>query len=504
MVDDQSERDRARSTRARLRAARAGARGEGGRPVWAGEPAAIYCRISHLKDEDQTGVERQEEICKEVAARLGLVVSPEHVLKDPNRSAWKRDRKRPGWDQLLTLARGKKIRHVIAYHPDRLMRQPKDLEELLGIADDADITLHGQANRRDLADPDDRFFLRIEVAHACRSSDDTSRRMKDKQLEDASEGKPKNGGRRTYGYDKTGWHIVDEEAEIIREVFALYLAGRSPHWIAEHLAAAGKTRDGNPWTARTVRDVLTNPSLAAIRMFHGQNIGQGRWPAIIDLGIWTETQERLTFRAVAAPSDGQERTFYLLRGLLMCSRCSVRMSGTGKGRYYICSRHQRTTTDARRCVRKIDARELEDFVSDAAIGLLEKIDITGATATVSGLPAPVQEAVDADQLELDELYDAWKSQEINSREYREMRKVVTDRIRAAKRRVTIARPAVEVLEGMTGPNARANWTRMRASGDRERLNAVLRFLFGAVVIGPSTTPIGTFDYSRITFDKNEL
>lgn len=48
------------------------------------------------------------------------------------------------------------------------MRQPRDLEELLQIADDHDITLHGQANRRDLSDPDDRFFLRIEVAHACR------------------------------------------------------------------------------------------------------------------------------------------------------------------------------------------------------------------------------------------------------------------------------------------------------------------------------------------------
>jgi site-specific DNA recombinase len=36
------------------------------------------------------------------------------------------------------------------------MRQPRDLEELLQIADAHDITLHGQANRRDLADPDDR------------------------------------------------------------------------------------------------------------------------------------------------------------------------------------------------------------------------------------------------------------------------------------------------------------------------------------------------------------
>lgn len=111
-----------------------------------------------------------------------------------------------------------RIRHVLTYHPDRLMRQPRDLEELLQIADDHDIRLHGQANRRDLADPDDRFFLRIELAHACRSSDDTSRRLVDSMVDRAKEGRP-HTGRRRYGYDKTGTQIIPEEAAIVREVF---------------------------------------------------------------------------------------------------------------------------------------------------------------------------------------------------------------------------------------------------------------------------------------------
>lgn len=33
---------------------------------------AIYARISHIKDDDQTGVERQERICRETAIRLGI------------------------------------------------------------------------------------------------------------------------------------------------------------------------------------------------------------------------------------------------------------------------------------------------------------------------------------------------------------------------------------------------------------------------------------------------
>jgi DNA invertase Pin-like site-specific DNA recombinase len=51
-----------------------------------GEPAAIYCRISHTRDEDQTGVDRQERICREIAEWLQLRVEPTHIYVDNNRS----------------------------------------------------------------------------------------------------------------------------------------------------------------------------------------------------------------------------------------------------------------------------------------------------------------------------------------------------------------------------------------------------------------------------------
>ncbi|MET8854602.1 recombinase family protein [Streptomyces sp. NPDC004579] len=110
-----------------------------------------------MNDDDQTGVDRQERICRDIAERLGVTVSHDMIYVDNNRSAWQRNRKRTGWDELLEAARSGHVRHILTYHPDRLMRQPRDLEELLQIADDHNITLHGEANQRDLADPDDRF-----------------------------------------------------------------------------------------------------------------------------------------------------------------------------------------------------------------------------------------------------------------------------------------------------------------------------------------------------------
>jgi len=223
---DNSQRDRARKR-------------DGGVSGWVGQPAAVYCRISKAWDEDQTGVDRQERLCREVAERLGLAIVPGCVFVDNNRSAWQRSRKRPGWDALLGVIRAGRVAHVIVYHPDRLMRQPRDLEELLTLSDEHDITLHGQANRRDLSNADDRFFLRIEVAHSCRSSDDTSRRLRDALEDRARAGRPHASARRAYGYAPGGTAIVDSEAEIVREIFARYLDGDSPRQIAAELNERG-------------------------------------------------------------------------------------------------------------------------------------------------------------------------------------------------------------------------------------------------------------------------
>ena len=300
-----------------------------------------------------------------------------------------------------------------------------------------------------------------------------------------------------YGYDKTGWNIVPEEARVIQEIFRLFLAGKSPYQIADILCRKGETRNGKPWIARTVRDVLVNPHLAGYRRFQGEIIGNGKWPAIIDKGVWKEAQERLSFRANPAPSAGRAKHFYLLRGLIMCDRCGVRMAGTGRGAYYVCTRASWSKADPRRCVRRIKASVVEEFVSDAAIGFLEKLDVTGARATPSGLPPSVHEQLEAARNDLEELREGWKKGEFTAREYRGDRKVITDRIRALEKKAATTRPAVEVLEGMTGPNARATWKEMAENKEFERLNAVLRFLFGAVLIGESTTPVGTVDYGRI-------
>lgn len=474
------------------------ARSRHARVDWTGEPAAIYCRISHVNDDDQTGVDRQARICQELAERLQLEVPDALVFVDNNRSAWKRSRKRPGWDALLAAATEGRVRHIITYHPDRLMRQPRDLEELLQIADDQDITLHGQANRRDLADPDDRFFLRIEVAHACRSSDDTSRRLRDAMVDRAKDGKP-HGGKRRYGYDASGTAIVAKEAVIVREVFARYLDGDTPGVIAGDLNERGeRTSLDREWNPSTVRALLDSHHVAGLRVFRSEEIGEGEWPVIVTRGMWDEVRDRRAYRSAVAAETSPENRFYLLRGVVMCKRCAVTMAGSNGS--YLCARSQRSDSD--HCGRKVSAPTLEDFVEDAAINLLERLDITGSVAPPM-LSEKDQATIEADRQELADLKAMWESQELKTREYRAMRKTVEDRITGVQKKL-IVRPAVEVLEGLVGPDARKSWDRLKKAKEYHRMNAVLRFLFSAVIIDASTTRGRAFDFGRVDIDPNPL
>ncbi|MGW2392150.1 recombinase family protein [Streptomyces lydicamycinicus] len=498
--DDSNQQDEARLRRAhRARQAAGGKRANSSRADWSGESAAIYCRISHANDDDQTGVDRQEGICREVAERLGLIVSEDQVFVDNNRSAWQRKRKRPGWDALLDEARQGRVRHVLTYHPDRLMRQPRDLEELLQIADDHDITLHGQANRRDLADPDDRFFLRIEVAHSCRSSDDTSRRLIDSMVDRAKDGRP-HTGRRRYGYDKTGTEIVPEEAAVVREIFTRYLDGDSPVQLARDLYERGeKTAEGRDWSAPRVRDLLDNRHVTGIRVFRGEEIGDGEWPAIIDRGMWLEAQERRTYRAAAlTANDGRPSRFYLLRGIVVCTGCGKPMGGAGTK--YVCNHTHRL--DIPRCNRAVKASHVEEFVTKAALYLLERLDLTEVPSP-SSLSEEDQAAIDADRQELDDLKDMWESQELKTREYREMRKTVEARIAEVERK-RVVRPTAEVLQGLVGSAARESWKALEEAENYQRMNAVMRFLFAAVKIKEATKKGRQFDYGRLDIEQNPI
>lgn len=325
--------------------------------------AGIYCRLSYAPDGSLEKVEQQEDDCRELGERLHWTLSDSHVYVDNSRSAWKRNRKRPAWDRMLRDVEAGEIDGLLVYHGDRLIRQPYDLERLLGVADSRGVRLASPSGTRDLDSPDDRFILRIEAAQACREVDNTSRRVKRAIRARVAKGWTTNGGARPFGYGvqtgattrvdpETGTEVEvpvwdldrlnEAEAPYIPQIAERLLAGQSQGGIELWLAAEGVlTTEGNPMVRRAIRHIMCSPRIAGL-IEHEGDAYPARWPAALDHETWLDVRAYYERSAEAYPYPGRDRR-YLLSGHATCYRCqqTVRVKPSGgrnrkDSRIYVC------------------------------------------------------------------------------------------------------------------------------------------------------------------------
>jgi site-specific DNA recombinase len=289
--------------------------------------AGVYCRMSIAALNDPTKVEDQARISGELGERLGWEIAAgcgypdrDGVYTDNSRSAWQKNRKRPAWDRMLADVEAGKLGAVIVYHGDRLVRQPYDLETLIGLADGKGIRLASPTGMRDLDNTDDRFVLRILVAQACMESDNTSRRRKAQYERWRREGRTRPGGRggRAYGFATDGINLIPAEVPVIQEAAARVLAGEGTGAIARDLSARGHaTTTGGPWSHHALRKMLARPRYAGLMP---DGIRQAAWQPILDRETWEAVCAVLDAKAAGFGYATNARR-YLLSGIARCGAC---------------------------------------------------------------------------------------------------------------------------------------------------------------------------------------
>lgn len=278
--------------------------------------AGIYCRLSYRDDGTEERMERQEGDCRQIGNRLSWPISENHVFLDPARSAWQRNRRRPGWDAMLAAVEAGEIDALIVYHGDRLIRQPYDLERLLGIADSKGVRIASPSGTRNLDSADDRFILRIEAAQACKSSDDTSRRVRRAVKARAEQGRPTGGGVRAFGFEPGGMVRREAECEVLAAAVDRLLAGQSEGGVIRWLDTVSTTSQGNAWTRKSLVNILKSPRIAGL-VPHDGELFPAAWEPIISVETWADVQALLRRRAEEHPYQGRERR-YLLSGVAQC------------------------------------------------------------------------------------------------------------------------------------------------------------------------------------------
>jgi len=465
--------------------------------------AGIYARISYVRREDGTkerlGVERQVPPCRELARRKRWeVVEP--VYEDNDLSAYS-GKRRPGYEQLLADAKAGRINVILAWHADRLTRQPIENEALIALAERYGIQLATVTGEHDLATPSGRLHFRMLGSIARYESEHRAERLRLKFQEQARAGRPKGGGLRPFGFQADKLTVNEAEAVLLRQAAERLLAGDGPYAVLHDWRARGiVTPAGKVWSSTSLRRALLAPRTAGLREYRGEVLGPAAWPAILD----QTTRKRLVelFARDDRKRQGRPRT-YLLSGLATCGRdgCGRPLVGASAGAKrpkYACKKDYGHFGCGRTW---IDAPELDNYVTEMVITALSSpgfVDALQARLAVDGDTSALAAQLDADKRALAELtLDRYVRRIIEEPEYLAARRELDARIADAEEalaRQPQTRFLVDLPRGEE--ELRAAWQEW-GLGVRRR---VVRMVLRGLVITPPKRGLPRFDPDRVDPD----
>lgn len=285
--------------------------------------AAIYARQSLDRSGEGLAVDRQLADCRELCARHGWSIVGEHVDNDVSATS---GRERPAYRRLIDSVRAGGVDTIVAWAPDRLARRPRDLEDVLDLAEHNGLSLATVSGDVDLSTPYGKAVARIFGAIARQESEQKGARQKRANLQHAQAGHAR-WTRRPFGFDRDADRrvvVVEDEAAALKAAAVEILAGASIGSVAARWNTDGvPTSLGGRWTTRSVRAALLNPKLSGHVVYRGQVVAEGTWPIVLD----TATHDRLAARLTdpARRTQTSTRPRYLLSGLARCGRCGGRL-----------------------------------------------------------------------------------------------------------------------------------------------------------------------------------
>ncbi|MCK2258303.1 recombinase family protein [Crossiella sp. S99.1] len=323
-----------------------------------------YGRLSRVPDTGElekiaTQLADNKNRIKHVGGQLGEEFSD-------GMSAWKAGVRRPDWEKMLERARLGLSHGICIWHTDRLFRKPRDLETLIELADKGFLIVssHGV---RDLSNPDDRFILRIEVAQAAKSSDDTARRVKRRFQSRREEGKSHDNARvfgfpgrqrRRKGETKAAIdagidlpalpEVTAEQVRAERAAIAKgakdFLAGMTQSDIAAEWNAQGlRTTSGLTVTSMDIRQILAHARYAGLIEHQGEIVGEiADADPIFDEQTFYRIRAKIASRRRGALAGVKSVASGIMRcgqcGNPMYSRFGTRNAAGVKSRAYQCRR----------------------------------------------------------------------------------------------------------------------------------------------------------------------
>lgn len=288
----------------------------------------IYGRVSKAEaKEDTTSIPVQLRDCRRRAEAEGWQVAAEWA--DRGKSGWDPRVKRQGWEAALAALEAGEIDAILARDFERLLRQDKEGARLLDLhaAGVAHFWPFADEGDLDLTRARDRKELKERVAAAVYYSERLSEKVRSTLELNAGNGHARRTHFRHFGYEwseKAGTIVPEpDEAAAVKEAARRILAGESRRKITMDWHERGlRTSEGKVWSISRLAQVLRSPTIAALRIYHGEVVAEGSWTPLLDRETWDAVNARLR----RLPNGHRGRQRRLLTGVAECGVCGSKLS----------------------------------------------------------------------------------------------------------------------------------------------------------------------------------
>jgi DNA invertase Pin-like site-specific DNA recombinase len=451
---------------------------------------AIYTRISKDTEGTELGVQRQEQDCRREADRRGWEVV--QVYTDNDVSAT-RSKVRPEYQRMIRDIESGHIQAVVVWAVDRLTRTPRELEDIIDLADKRGLVFANVGGTIDLGTPEGRAMARQMGTFARLEVENQAKRLRRKFQEKAEKGEPH--GYSPYGYTRVAGRDVpdDDSAAIVKECARRILARESLRSVCSDLNERGiPAPKSDRWNTTILRQILMRPSNAGLRSHRGVIVGPSTTVPILDQGTHAQLVALLT-DPTRRDNHAGPTPKYLLAGIARCGRCGGRMRRTvgrmDKGK------RQPPAYQCSECFRVRRRQDLVDAVVEGVVvARLSQPDAVELFAV--GDSAAVDECqreIATLDAKLETAADQFAEDAITAVQLKRITAGLRERREKAVKRLEAARPRT-ILTDLAGPEAGARWVGLPLSARREAIDLLMR-----VTVLPSG-PGRKFDPSSVQID----
>ncbi len=310
----------------------------------------IYTRVSSAAQEDHgTSLESQRTIGEDRAKALGF---DSKVWNEGGKSSASDSlENRPVLVQLIGEVEAGNVKHIFVYAMDRLTRNDTISALIKHKLLQNDVQLLVPSGVYNLREAQSKLVFEIMSAFASYDNALRAERSRQGKLQKVRLGSWL-GGPPPFGYKLVDKKLSPDEMEAkwVNEIFKWFLKGDSVRDISQKLLAEGvRTRRDNPkWSLGSLTALLGNTHYVGYYVVEDKKTGEKircECPAIVDQELYADVHALKNLRSYNRIREPAQKTFYLLKGLLVCGSCGNKLAARNSKKhyrqYYYCPRKER-------------------------------------------------------------------------------------------------------------------------------------------------------------------